>query len=141
MNIDNKTKYIIIGTIAVSLIIFAIYNYRQRHNNYPKIFYKDNLPFNYNANTIPPFGIFISKKEKGNGMLLKHEMVHWNQYQKEGLLKFCFGYIKENIKNGYDGNKYEKEALIKSGEKAIDNYTNSVRNGTALTIYNPNFRK
>ena len=75
--------------------------------------------------------------------MIKHELIHWQQYQREGLIPFIFNYGFEAIKNGYDANKYEIEARVKSGENnyAVYNYTNAVRTGQAKSVYNKNFRK
>ena len=48
--------------------------------------------------------------------VIKHEQVHIAQIQKEGILRFTIGYLREHFKNGYRNNKYELEARIKAGE-------------------------
>lgn len=120
----------------------VIYNETQRKRKSAPVYYLKNLWKNYNAVTIPPFGIFIKESCRGNTMLLQHELVHWEQYQREGLLNFILGYHKENSQKGYDLNKYEIEARLKSGEckECIVNYTSCVRAGKALTVSNPFFR-
>ena len=69
-------------------------------------------------------------------------MVHWKQYQNEGLIDFVSNYSKYHHSVGYDKNPYEVEARLLSGEKieCLNNYTECVRNGTSLTVNNPNFR-
>lgn len=105
----------------------------------PKVYYVNSLPFNYNG-VSTPFGIFITKRNKGNRILLEHELIHYHQQQKGGLF-FYFDYIKEHLINGYDNNKYEIEARIRESEYCKKNYTECMRNGKSKTSYNPNFRK
>jgi hypothetical protein len=133
-------KEIYIGGF-IALGFFIAYNYKQKKKT-PKVYVRKILG-NYNARTIPPFGIYVSAEQKDNKKILEHEMEHWKQYQRDGLLGFMFKYAKENIFNGYDGNKYEIEARKNTGESIYcqKNYTECVRNGLAKTIYNKNFRK
>ena len=128
----------IIGTIGT--IAFFFYCVKQRKNNNPKIFYRKKLINNYNAYSLPPFGIFIKESEKGNTALLEHELIHWKQFQREGLIPFLFNYSKEAYSKGYDKNPYEKEARTIESDYCKENYTECVRNGISKTAYNPNFR-
>jgi len=100
------------------------------------------LPFNYNAITVPPIGIFIQDEDFGNETLLNHELVHWEQYQRNGLLMYYIRYFAQMAFQGYDNSTFEIEARQRTGEKpeCIRNYTECVRNGTALTVHDPNFR-
>jgi len=71
-----------------------------------KIYYIPfNIPGKQMASTIPPFGIFIESKYKTDKSILRHEMVHWSQYQRMGFFGFYTTYIKEYIKYGnrFDG--------------------------------------
>lgn len=104
-----------------------------------RVYYVNKLPFNYNG-LATPFGIFITKKNKGNKILLEHELIHYKQQQKGGLF-FYLNYLKEQIVNGYDKNKYEIEARIKETNYCKTNYTECMRTGQSKTAYNPNFRK
>lgn len=45
-----------------------------------------------------------------NERWLKHEMVHLQQFQQYGFLRFIFMYLWESWKVGYWNNKYEVEA-------------------------------
>jgi len=112
----------------------------QRKNFNPKIFLRNNLVNNYNGYIIPPFGVFIKESEKDNQALIEHEMTHWKQFQREGIIPFLINYSMEAFKNGYDKNKYEIEARTLEDDYCKENYTECVRNGTAKTVYNPNFR-
>lgn len=42
--------------------------------------------------------------------LIKHEQVHWEQYKKHGRFLFSILYLIENLRKGYQDNKYEIEA-------------------------------
>lgn len=121
--------------------LFLIWNEYSKRNNKPPIFNFKNLPFNYNGFILPPLGIFIKTSEKQNQNLIDHEMMHWKQYQREGLLNFLSNYSKENKAKGYDLNKYEIEARFNENDFCKVNYTECVRKGLAKTVYNPNFRK
>lgn len=87
-----------------------------------------------------PFGIFINKRYKNSQALLNHELIHYRHMKNKGLF-FFVDYIKENMKMGYDKNKYEIEARIDESDFCKLNYTHCVRSGLAKTAYNKNFRK
>jgi|SRR5690606_3309739 len=63
----------------------------------------------FNAITLPPFGMFFSK---GNFVesTIKHELVHWEQYKRFGLLGFYMLYGYYTLKYGYWNNPLELEA-------------------------------
>ena len=133
-----NSKKIIFG---IGLILLADYIIAQ-FNRTPKIYYKDKLPFNYNAQTIPPFFIRIQNEDKNNEILKKHELVHWKQYRKTGAILFHLKYGLQKLFYGYDKMPMEIEARKLSGEKTecLTNYTECVRNGNANTIKDVNFR-
>jgi SET domain len=110
--------------------------------NKPRIVYVENRK-NINASTVPPFGIYINKEQIDNELLLKHELVHWEQYKRTGAIIFFIRYIVEAMVYGYDSMPLEIEARKKCGESqyCIENYTECVRTGQAKTVSNPNFRK
>ena len=128
-------RYIIYGVVGFSL--FSLY---MRKRDKVNIYYVNRLPRNHNAITIPAVGIFIKESEKENKELLNHELVHWEQYKREGLLMLP-KYIIENLRKGYDENNYEVEARGNESEYCKYNYTKCVRTGKAITVYNPNFRR
>ena len=66
--------------------------------------------FGYGGITLPPFGIFILAERINEERLQKHELTHWEQYKKMGLLKFYATYIWYNLKYGYINNPMEIEA-------------------------------
>lgn len=133
-------KNILIGTGIIGTIVFIAYCMKQRKNDNPKIFYPKKPFGGYNGYIVPPFGVVIKESEKDNKALLEHELMHWKQFRREGLIPFLFNYSKEAAKNGYDKNPYEKEARTVETGYCKENYTECVRNGTAKTVYNPNFR-
>ncbi|NDD83697.1 SET domain-containing protein-lysine N-methyltransferase [bacterium] len=131
----NKKILLIAGGVILADYLFA-------QINRPKIVYVDNRK-NINASTIPPFGIYINKEQVDNELLLKHELVHWEQYKRTGAILFYIRYLAEKMIYGYDKMPLEIEARKKCNESdfCIDNYTECVRSGKALTVSNPNFRK
>ena len=134
MNTKNVVL-VIVSVLALDYIIAKL-------QSTPKITIKENLPFNYNAQTIPPFGIRIQEEDKENEILRKHELVHWKQYRKTGAIIFHLKYGLQRIIYGYEKMPMEIEARILSGEKqeCITDYTNCVRDGRANTITDANFR-
>jgi hypothetical protein len=130
--------------IGAGLLVAHIILKEQRKKE-PTVRYVDKLPFNasYNALALPPFGIYIKNEHINNVALLSHELTHWKQYQRKGLIPFYVGYLKEYVTVGYDQSPMEKEARTAAGENeyCINNYTECIRNGTAKTAFNPTFRK
>jgi len=133
-----KTKHILLGIGAILAVDYLI----ARINKTPKITYKEKLPFNYNALTLPPFGIRVQNKNKNNLLLIKHELVHWKQYRKTGAIIYYLKYGLQKAIYGYDKMPMEIEARKQTGETKYcqNNYTECVRNGEAITIKKPNFR-
>ena len=127
-------------TIMYSIIGLFAYSHYKRKLNYVDVYYVNRLPRNYNGLTIPAVGVFIKESERGNEELLNHELIHWEQYKREGLLMLP-KYIIDNLRKGYDGNSYEVEARANESEYCKYNHTECVRNGQSNTAFNPNFRK
>jgi hypothetical protein len=71
------------------------------------------------AATIPPFGIFIEEKYKGNKEILRHELVHWQQYQRMGFSTFYLTYFSEYFKYGRINGPMEVEARRLSKKQFI----------------------
>lgn len=88
----------------------------------PKIFYVPWVWPPYRGITLPPFGIFIKKEFKGNQKLLNHDLVHWQQYQKMGLFKFYFKYLKQFLIHGYDKMPLEIEARYEEDKYTKEHY-------------------
>lgn len=126
----------------IGLIIIGIWalSSAQRQNDNPRIYYVKWLPLGYTALSIPPFGIFVRQEYSGANNLVIHELAHWKQYQREGLLKFLANYALCHNQYGYDLNPYEIEARFNESEFCKLNYTYCVRTGFADTVYNPTFR-
>jgi hypothetical protein len=133
----NKSILLAIGAAVGG---FIIYNHIQRRRQDVPVYYKPRLSGNYNARTIPPFGIYILESERDNANLLAHELVHWRQYQEQGLIPFYWNYLNEISTYGYDNMPMELEARFLENEYCRNNYTECVRNGQAITVHNPNFR-
>ena len=129
-------KKAVVYTFA-SLLVFSLY---RRYSNKIPVYYVDKLTGGFNGRTIPPFGIYILKSQKGNSNILEHEKIHWKQFKNLGLFGFYSRYMLETFKNVYDLNKLEIEARNIESEYCKKNYTTCVRSGKAKTIYNPNFR-
>ena len=106
----------------------------------PPIYIRRKLPKGYNARTIPPFGIYIKESEKNNKELIEHELIHWRQYQKNGLIDYYRRYLRELKRWGYDKMPMEQEARKNETKYCRQNYTECVRTGRSKTVYNPNFR-
>lgn len=107
----------------------------------PKIYIVDELPGGFNALCLPPVGIYIKRGFESEALLL-HELKHWQQSNSYGVLYYLL-YGLEYMLNGYDMMPMEMEARMAAGETgyAILNYTDAVRRGMSVTVYNPNFRK
>ena len=135
--LTNKHKIAVgVGLVALGLII---YNEVQKRNDNPKIYYRKKLYKNFNARTIPPFGIYLQEDQKNNKALIEHELVHWKQYQRMGLINFYSQYFKELKSLGYDLMPMEIEARKNESEFCKTNYTFCVRTGIANTVQNNNF--
>ena len=90
-----------------------------------KIYYVDNLPGKFRGMCIPPFGIFILKKHRGNKKILQHDLVHWKQYKKLGFLDFYLKYLIEYIFIGYEKMPMEMEARQNEPIHIRNNYVNT----------------
>ena len=128
----------IIQIIVVIIVLLYIIENRKRKT--PPVYYKKSLLGGYNARTLPPFGIYISEQHKGNEALLEHEMKHWEQYEASGVIGYYLSYLYNHLAYGYDANPMEVTARTRESAYCKQNYTECVRNGTAVTIHNKNFR-
>ncbi len=88
-----------------------------------KIYYVSWVMPPYRAMTIPPFGIFIKKRYKGDQKILNHDMVHWKKYRRMGLFMFYFRYFKQFLIYGYDKMPMEIEARYEEDEYTKKNYS------------------
>jgi hypothetical protein len=93
--------------ILISITLFLLYSLIKED----KIYYIPfDIPGSQMAATIPPFGIFIEKKYKGDKSLLNHELVHWDQYNSMGVFGFYSTYLSEYVKYGRKYGPMEVEA-------------------------------
>ena len=105
----KKKKYALPFVFIVITLILNL-------TKHPFIFYLPfDIPGKQMASTIPPFGIFIEsnyQKENSNVpcSILKHELVHWNQYKRMGLISFHYNYLKCYLNSGRINNWMEEEA-------------------------------
>jgi hypothetical protein len=111
-----NVSYYIIGAL---LLIIKVLNVCK----YPFVFYTPiNIPGKQMAATLPPFGIFIESKFKGEPKsyacsILTHELVHWEQYKKMGLIAFHYNYLKGFFQSGRIHHWMEKEARQPCNQK------------------------
>lgn len=83
-----------------------------------KVFVLSYLPIrkSFSAITLPPWGIFIRKswwcavRYTRRAKLLRHEYVHWRQYQDRGVFKYYFDYLVFAWHYGYQNHPMELEA-------------------------------
>lgn len=60
--------------------------------------------------TLPPFGIYILAERQADAALIRHEQIHWAQYQRMGALRFYVTYCWYTLRYGYWNNPMEVEA-------------------------------
>ncbi len=64
--------------------------------------------------TLPPFGIYLRPGHEDNTVLQAHEAVHWEQYERMGLIMFYVRYLLGLAMHGYTAHPMEVEAREKS---------------------------
>lgn len=137
-----KQKHNLFWAGAAAVGIISLYSMKRRKDK-PSLFIKDWLPFGFNAMTVAPLGIFVTKDQANNQNLLTHELAHWKQFQDMGLVRFYVCGACQLAANGYDGSPMEQQARKAAGEDdfVTANYTECVRMGIARTVHNPDFRR
>jgi hypothetical protein len=65
---------------------------------------------NFHGITLPPFGIFILAERLADDRLIRHEQVHWAQYQRMGAIRFYATYLWQLLRYGYHNAPMEREA-------------------------------
>lgn len=87
-----------------------------------RIIFKDwSLP-GFTAHTVPPIGIYINRnkwKELNHDQrrrLIRHEIQHWKQFEKMGLILFYVNYFGMLFQHGYKDHPMEKEAREAEGD-------------------------
>lgn len=64
--------------------------------------------------TLPPFGILVERRADCPG-LRAHELVHWEQYRRFGLVRFYVKILWQYLRYGHDRAPMEREAVERSG--------------------------
>lgn len=64
----------------------------------------------FGAVTLPPFGIYALSERVNEERLAKHEAMHWQQYQRYGVIGFYARYFYYMLRYGYQNNPMEIEA-------------------------------
>lgn len=133
---SQKSNNILLLVGAGLALHFVLREYRKRE---PDIHVQESLPFGFNAVTIPPLGIFIREDQSGNVNLLNHEMVHWKQYQRMGLIPYYWNYGIGYLRHGYELHPMEQEARFAEDDYCRTHYVECVRSGRSKTVKNPEF--
>ena len=66
--------------------------------------------FGYGGIVLPPFGIYILAERMNEEELVRHEQVHWSQYERMGAVKFYWNYLVGLVRYGYKNHPMEVEA-------------------------------
>jgi hypothetical protein len=99
-------------------------NVRSKIKKQPKIFYPKYVVPPFRAMTIPPFGIFVKHEFKNDNQILAHDLVHWQQYERMGIVMYYFRYLIQLLLIGYDTMPMEMEARKFDDEQTKWNYRN-----------------
>lgn len=59
---------------------------------------------------LPPFGVYILAERLGDEGLARHELAHWAQYRRMGVLRYYLTYIWQVLRYGYRNAPMEVEA-------------------------------
>jgi hypothetical protein len=93
-----------------------------KNKKQPKIYYVSWVIPPFRAMTVPPFGIFVKKKFKGDKQILNHDLIHWKQYKRMGLFMYYFRYFMQLLLIGYDTMPMEMEARQNDDDTTKWNY-------------------
>ena len=74
------------------------------------VYYVKGLIPIFRAVMIPYLGIVIRERYRGDKSLLRHEMIHYFQFKRMGLLLFLIRYLVQLLFIGYDTMPMEMEA-------------------------------
>lgn len=97
---------------------------------HPKIFYSKWFPFYFRGIMIPFIGIVIKEEYKTSTRLMNHEMIHWYQFKRMGVILFITRYVFQLIFIGYDTMPMEMEARQNEEEHIKWNYRKNYFNKT-----------
>ena len=59
---------------------------------------------------LAPWGIYILPEHMYSDSLIRHEQVHWQQWQRMGTVKYYATYLWQIIRYGYRNAPMEREA-------------------------------
>ena len=59
---------------------------------------------------LAPWGIFVLPEHLSNQRLTQHEIVHWQQYKRMGVVKYYATYLYQVLRYGYRNAPMEREA-------------------------------
>jgi hypothetical protein len=59
---------------------------------------------------LAPWGIFVLPEHLANQRLTQHELVHWQQYKRMGVVKYYATYLYQVLRYGYRNSPMEREA-------------------------------
>ena len=78
--------------------------------------YMEGYPAKFHA--LPFLGVmtFTGPKERVSEALIKHELIHFYQAQREGAVRWMINYYRELWSVGYMANSYEQEAYARMYE-------------------------
>lgn len=108
---------LIYGGIMLITVVIIWLNIHWLNKIKPKLIPSRFILPPFRAQAIPPFGIFIRRDVKRNFIVIRHELVHWNQFRRLGFIGFYCRYFFELIRYGYDKSPMEMEARVLSKEK------------------------
>ena len=78
--------------------------------------FMEGFPAKYHAFFWMGFMTFTGSKDYASPSLVKHELIHHYQAEREGWFRWMVNYYRETFRNGYMGNKYEVEAYARMHE-------------------------
>ena len=59
---------------------------------------------------LAPWGIFVLPEHLANQRLTQHELDHWQQYKRMGMVKYYATYLYQVLRYGYRNSPMEREA-------------------------------
>jgi hypothetical protein len=95
MSQDDKLLWWI-GGIAAAYILAE-----RRTQKKPALIFVEGKPLGFRAITVPPVGILVSKQYAHEPDILEHELEHWRQAQRLGVIGFYASYLSELLTQGY----------------------------------------
>lgn len=87
-----------------------------------RVIYVKSIFIPFRAVCLAPLFILIRKEYKGHFGLLRHEVIHWKQCKRMGIVLFYTRYILQYILFGYDNMPMELEARQGEDHYGLWNY-------------------